>query len=939
MCFISIYFLNMKLNLKLLLTWLLLFAWRSFTLTQATSVEEFNTLWNNSTSCDDTIRGCIKNPKQSTWSFQTVEIKKLVSPTSISWIFQIDILIQWKNVKNNEKICSVVVFDQSESMGVLSGWHCALSGSDCIKWTKWNNAQSWAIIYSNTFINQNMNSKIWLVFFGSIAKIWRDLDDSQFWEDLFDAESPIFNWATNIHDWLIKAWQLLYWTDCKSKYIVLMTDWYATAYGTWWTYSQTQAPIYAINKAEELKSEWIIIYTVWYEIMSGAKSTLQAIATDENHYFDATESNIEEIFQNIWNIQDEKNAGKIINLEDEIWWAMEKIWNIEISSWTQIIESGNVYSFQVKIKNPNTTWFYPSNSWLTLTYIDATWDNQTLSINAKNSAEIYWDFIKCGWIYPNGANTLKTWLDIFEQYWSWNTLKPENKERKYTNSSTPWECEWTCGDNENYSWNTITNTCDSIVTVNFDLNGWSWTLPSINIISWMSIEEPSNKPTRLWYQFNWRKLNDEFFVFPWTITWNITLIAEREPNSYRIHFYWNWATSWNMENQQFTYDLTWTLNPNQYEREWYQFSWWNTKPDWADIDKRFSDEAEIKNLAYSWTFELFAQWKPNIYTIIFDWNWADEWTMTWLQVKYDQETKLRKNEYKKNWYKFLWWNTSMDGKWTGYTDEQLIKNLTTSWEVKLYAQWEKVWTSWWSSWGWWWWHKKDNCPDWDYSWDYYDWKCGEKPNSGQNKPEPTTQTGTTNQTEQNTTPTNSNKKCSIEGSTHSAEVNEAYIWACEKWIIKSNTIQGAKLWEFLNRAEMAKIVTIFEMIELDAKPNRNKDCSAFADSISWYNQEMKNYMITSCQLERMWIHTADYTPISDFMPKKFVSRAEFWTILSRILRWNKYEAEKNSRYYYVDHLNKLKNNWILTNIDPTLVERRSYAILMIYRAAKMMWKI
>jgi hypothetical protein len=24
------------------------------------------------------------------------------------------------------------------------------------------------------------------------------------------------------------------------------------------------------------------------------------------------------------------------------------------------------------------------------------------------------------------------------------------------------------------------------------------------------------------------------------------------------------------------------------------------------------------------------------------------------------------------------------------------------------------------------------------------------------------------------------KKCSIEGSTHSAEVNEAYIWACEK---------------------------------------------------------------------------------------------------------------------------------------------------------------
>jgi hypothetical protein len=138
---------------------------------------------------------------------------------------------------------------------------------------------------------------------------------------------------------------------------------------------------------------------------------------------------------------------------------------------------------------------------------------------------------------------------------------------------------------------------------------------------------------------------------------------------------------------------------------------------------------------------------------------------------------------------------------------------------------------------------------------------------------------------------------------------------------------------------MAKIVTIFELLELEAIPNMNKDCSAFANSMSWYSKQMKNYMITSCQLERMWINTADYTPIPDFMPRKYVSRAEFWTILSRILWWNRYEAEKNTSRYYVHHLDKLKENEILTNIDPTLVERRSYAILMIYRAAKMMGKI
>jgi hypothetical protein len=31
---------------------------------------------------------------------------------------------------------------------------------------------------------------------------------------------------------------------------------------------------------------------------------------------------------------------------------------------------------------------------------------------------------------------------------------------------------------------------------------------------------------------------------------------------------------------------------------------------------------------------------------------------------------------------------------------------------------------------------------------------------------------------------------------------------------------------------MAKITTIFEVWELDAKPNVNKDCSAFADSMA-----------------------------------------------------------------------------------------------------------
>lgn len=101
---------------------------------------------------------------------------------------------------------------------------------------------------------------------------------------------------------------------------------------------------------------------------------------------------------------------------------------------------------------------------------------------------------------------------------------------------------------------------------------------------------------------------------------------------------------------------------------------------------------------------------------------------------------------------------------------------------------------------------------------------------------------------------------------------------------------------------------------------------------------MKDYMVMSCQLWLMWIHTSNYTAIDDFMPNKTVSRAEFATVLSRILWWNKYESSDES-VWYVNHLNALKESWIITNTDHTLIEYRWNVILMIYRSAKNHWLI
>ena len=114
------------------------------------------------------------------------------------------------------------------------------------------------------------------------------------------------------------------------------------------------------------------------------------------------------------------------------------------------------------------------------------------------------------------------------------------------------------------------------------------------------------------------------------------------------------------------------------------------------------------------------------------------------------------------------------------------------------------------------------------------------------------------------------------------------------------------------------------------KPNTSKDCSNFAASMEWWSQEMKDFMVMSCQLELMWIHTVNYEAIPDFMPAKRVSRAEFWTILSRILWWDKYEGTNEN--YYFRHLDALKASNIITNIDPNITEYRSWVLLMIYRS-------
>lgn len=171
------------------------------------------------------------------------------------------------------------------------------------------------------------------------------------------------------------------------------------------------------------------------------------------------------------------------------------------------------------------------------------------------------------------------------------------------------------------------------------------------------------------------------------------------------------------------------------------------------------------------------------------------------------------------------------------------------------------------------------------------------------------------------------RACSIEGSTYSDEINEAYMWACKKWIVAADNIMKANLKNPITRAELDKMLSIYAIKLLGMKHVTEKsvtypDVSNKLGDLAFYIQEWY-------KLQIMWIH-ADGTPLSRFSPNSLVTRWEFWTVFSRILYGNEYNIESSS--YYTKHLDLLKNAGILTNTNPKIMEKRSRILLMLYRS-------
>ena len=144
------------------------------------------------------------------------------------------------------------------------------------------------------------------------------------------------------------------------------------------------------------------------------------------------------------------------------------------------------------------------------------------------------------------------------------------------------------------------------------------------------------------------------------------------------------------------------------------------------------------------------------------------------------------------------------------------------------------------------------------------------------------------------------------------ETLSLYQWARENNITTMDTLEEANPDGPLTRWHMAKMVVNFAQNVLwwyipTSYPDK---CNWNDKESEWESLEIKIYAKKSCAIWVMWIY------VEEFMPNKILDRAEFGTIVSRLLRWDRYNiVDTDHRSYYEEHLKVLKDNGILTQIE------------------------
>lgn len=150
---------------------------------------------------------------------------------------------------------------------------------------------------------------------------------------------------------------------------------------------------------------------------------------------------------------------------------------------------------------------------------------------------------------------------------------------------------------------------------------------------------------------------------------------------------------------------------------------------------------------------------------------------------------------------------------------------------------------------------------------------------------------------------------------YGAELEGAYAYSYSMGVTTMPTIDAARMYDGLTRAELAKMMSEWAMEVKGLETDESMDCS-FTDLAPIAGSDLEAYAVVACQLGLMGVGTNGL-----FNPTGVVDRATFGTVLSRVIRGDTYNNAGGT--WYSAHLSALKAVGVMNNIDnPMMPELR-----------------
>lgn len=160
----------------------------------------------------------------------------------------------------------------------------------------------------------------------------------------------------------------------------------------------------------------------------------------------------------------------------------------------------------------------------------------------------------------------------------------------------------------------------------------------------------------------------------------------------------------------------------------------------------------------------------------------------------------------------------------------------------------------------------------------------------------------------------------------STEYQDAYAYAFANGITTMPSINSARLADTTTRAEFAKMASAYAENVLGRTPNTSAPCS-FSDLAPVAGTDLADYAVKACQLGLMGIGTNGI-----FDPMKVLSRAEAFTVISRMFYGDKYNG---GNPYYAAHMNALQKAGLVNDLsNPTRPIIRGDVMLVLKRSSE-----